>query len=373
MTRPPSHPESDPRLNSGDSTRPELSELEAWLQLGDAWGGADVDDRGVDDREAAEPRTNACLSLSRLDLVQKEVVTLTAAEREHVEECSLCAARLRAFGLPDLWEAPAAPHAAEDVPPSVAIAGSGGGWLRLLQGAQLLKGSLAAAAAIAFVALLWNQWNHETRHPQSANRDAAENRTSQETQNRGQGGEATLADLTEIAPAPQNVASVMAKRTGQEECERISITYLPDPQGSDAEVRIDAFHVTANKDCSMVVFLRDWDEDCGCLRWRLHDWKDQTRPNGCALVGLHLKAGESIALEVDVSDVPPFEQILMIATADRPEDLPSENTDANLLLDCLAGPCPDETPDADLFALLNDAPDCFPRGVNVCGELFVVR
>ena len=87
---------------------------------------------------------------------------------------------------------------------------------------------------------------------------------------------------------------------------------------------------------------------------------------------ISLRRGESIVLEVDVTDHPPVEQMLVVLAADRRECLPG-NLDEQAFLTCLNEGCPPASPDADVLVCLDSVPICAPGEVQVLATTFVVE
>lgn len=56
-----------------------------------------VESDGLDDLVASDPRSSACLRMSRLDSVARAGLPPTGSEKRHLAQCSICRARFRAL------------------------------------------------------------------------------------------------------------------------------------------------------------------------------------------------------------------------------------------------------------------------------------
>lgn len=296
--------------------------------------------------EHARERTVECSSMTRLEELARNPESRTPLEQTHLAGCTRCGSRLRAFRRTDATSTPVRP--VRRMAP----------WLRVA----------AAAAAIVVVALLVDTMiqtvEREPRRGRSVSHD-----TSLSARPSGQTSPFVVPVAGTSAREPVAGVAVGRSGTGSDEgCEQVSIRYLP-ANKSDGE-RVDHFELFAEEDCVVLVLMRTWDEDCACLRWRVHSWLDR---EGCLDPRRTLKSGESITLPVDVSNMPPCEHAVMVATARHLDELPIDFTEAAAVADCMEGSAPDGTPDADVVAMLSGAPSCFPREVSLCGESFSVR
>ncbi|MEM7168013.1 MAG: hypothetical protein AAF581_21350 [Planctomycetota bacterium] len=266
---------------------------------------------------APDPRTPACLSMPRLRTLGNERDAITAAEDAHVEACAICASRLAAFRRHH--DVPLQPLPM--VPQSFAVRG----WGAAAAAALLLVGVLLFLTTTA-------DENSPTTAPQFVPWEVAENQA-----------------------ASQQV-------TGTAELSAFSAPLL-------AGVWVEDFDRVA-ADCSVVAFIRAWDETCACLRWRQHHWVDA---DGKAQLSQTLARGERIEVEIEVPGAtPPVEQLVLVATASNAADLPTSEAAAQRMLECLAEPqCLD---DVDAIATyVSTAPGCFADGVRLIPRSFMVE
>jgi hypothetical protein len=131
-----------------------------------------------------------------------------------------------------------------------------------------------------------------------------------------------------------------------------------------------SFLLSADDRCVMVVLLRSWQPDCDCRRWHVHRWgEDQD---------LHvvLQPGETRSIDLDLAGAPPAqEQLLVVVTAHRLEDLPLAPGEAHALLGCLGASDRCEAPDADAEDCMAAVPGCLQHAqdaVAVIGHPFRV-
>ncbi len=113
------------------------------------------------------------------------------------------------------------------------------------------------------------------------------------------------------------------------------------------------FTGTANEGGALLALFRAWDRQCGCRTWRLYRWDD-----GNAIA--RVRQDESLKFALDVSDMPPTEQLLVVAVASNPETLPGSTGEAEELLACLnSSPLEMQHPE-DLAEFASAVETCLP-------------
>ncbi len=148
--------------------------------------------------------------------------------------------------------------------------------------------------------------------------------------------------------------------TPDDSTQAIRIAYLPGVIGEDAH-RIDRFRLTATRSCVVLPFLRQWQDDCACLEWRL--------PEGRGIEGQKLERGEQYTIEVDVTGHPPIEQWLVVLTAKQRECLPADADETSEFIQCLKEGIVQE---AELPAQSFNMLACLPSEAELLGKSFVV-
>ncbi|MGE3167099.1 MAG: hypothetical protein AB7O52_19510 [Planctomycetota bacterium] len=309
----------------------------------------------LDEPQAVDPRSAACVPMKRLALLAGRDASPSEGERDHLAECALCTGRLRAFGRPDILVAP------RTVDRSARVLRRPVLWIAVAM--------TAAAVVVGAVLLQFMAPTPLDSPPFSASSTLAHRNADPLDANPA---DANRPDAGPGARDPRGFEVVLhppGMAAPARECDQVSIRYLPSVK-SGSDQRVDHFELLAEEDCVVLVLLRTWDAECACLRWRVHSWLDR---EGCLDPRRALASGESIELPVDVSHVPPCEQAVMVATARHIDELPLDFAEASAVVACMDGSSPDETPDADVVAMLSGAPSCFPREVRLCGEMFPVR
>lgn len=142
------------------------------------------------------------------------------------------------------------------------------------------------------------------------------------------------------------------------------IDYCPTVPRYDG-VRIDHFEPSSAERCTVLAIFNVWHNECQCLAWRLYEWED-----GRALADLTPDEIQSIV--IDVTDVPPIEQLLVVAIAKDPRDLPSDEKQTGELLDCLNEVAPATEPREDAAAYASAVRACLPDSVTVVPQPFFV-
>lgn len=264
----------------------------------------------LDDPAAESPRGADCLSMARLDVTAGGGLPLTASERRHVARCGLCRGRYDAF-------AATAPASASARPQS--------------RGRRLVRqwSGPAAAAIAAGLVLAFGV-------PRGA-----------ETKTEAGRGVAALASVG-LGGVP------------------VSVCYEPG-QASAGAGRIDHFPATAEEPCLIVAVFRAWDETCQCLAWQLHEWDDEGRTLA------RLDPERPLDIAWNVTDDPPVEQLLVLASSRRPGDLPGYRDDAVELLECLNSKEPPALAHGGVSEYASAVSFCLPSNVTLVQQTFVVE
>ena len=145
----------------------------------------------------------------------------------------------------------------------------------------------------------------------------------------------------------------------------MDLSYWPG-EADDDGARVDCFQAHAAENCSVVAVFHRWYEDCQCLDWQLYSWED-----GRPLADLSAQDVEDITLEV--TDAPPVEQLLVIAIARNPADLPRDETEALALIACLEEVAPDADENEAASQYASAVRSCLPPSVTVVPRSFVVE
>jgi hypothetical protein len=145
----------------------------------------------------------------------------------------------------------------------------------------------------------------------------------------------------------------------------IRVEYCPGVRLASG-ARIDRFQPSASERCSVLALFRTYHEECRCLAWRIYEWED-----GRPLAELDPEQVVDIALEV--TDAPPVEQLLVVAVARRPTDLPADHEQTTELLDCLNEVSPPTEWQAEASAYASAVKACLGSGVTVVPQSFFVE
>lgn len=145
----------------------------------------------------------------------------------------------------------------------------------------------------------------------------------------------------------------------------VSLAYQP-ASGVDSS-EVDRFHSCADEDAYAIVLFRVYNSECSCITWRVHVFEDGSR-----LARLQAGVGLEIPL-LDGDDIPPVEQMILLAVARTAGVLPAGADAADSLLECLndslpptpAGEPQDHSPSAVLA--------CVPQDVVVVPQPFFVH
>lgn len=123
------------------------------------------------------------------------------------------------------------------------------------------------------------------------------------------------------------------------------------------------FRNTAGEDCIVLAVFRVWDSTCECRQWQLYEWE-----RGVSLARAF--AGKPLDISIDVTDMPPVEQLLVVALARRQGDLPGSEAGTEALLACLnSSPLETEFPE-DIKSFASAVEFCLPPGVTVVSQTF---
>ncbi len=131
-------------------------------------------------------------------------------------------------------------------------------------------------------------------------------------------------------------------------------------------IRIDRFEPSSPRECAVLAIFRAWHTDCDCLAWQLYEWDD-----GRPLAELTPEKVHEIML--DVTDAPPLEQLLVIAVAKNPNDLPRSESDTHDLLTCLNKVTPSSDLSDNAAAYASAVRSCLPDSVQIVPQSFCVE
>lgn len=113
----------------------------------------------------------------------------------------------------------------------------------------------------------------------------------------------------------------------------------------------------------MLAIFRAWDSACQCRQWRLYDW-------GTGGSVATATVGQPLDISLDVTGMPVVEQLLVVALARRPADLPDGAAETQALLACLnSSPLETEMP-KDITRFASAVESCLPPGVTVVSHAF---
>jgi hypothetical protein len=146
---------------------------------------------------------------------------------------------------------------------------------------------------------------------------------------------------------------------------RFEIAYCPSVPRFDG-VRIDRFEPSSPQQCVVLAIFHTWQTDCQCLAWQLYEWED-----GRPLAEFTPEQVHDIT--IDVTDAPPLEQLLLVAIAKNPRDLPSNEADTSDLLDCLNELAPPTDPHGSATSYASAVRACLPDTVKVVPRSFFVE
>ena len=146
----------------------------------------------------------------------------------------------------------------------------------------------------------------------------------------------------------------------------VSVCHEPG-QASAGARRIDHFPATTEEPCLIVAVFRAWDETCQCLQWQLHEWDDEAKTR------LRLDPEGPLDIAWNVTNDPPVEQLLVLASSRRPGDLPGYRDDAAELLECLNSKAPPAAARGDASAYASAVSSCLPPNVTLVEQTFFVE
>ena len=97
--------------------------------------------------------------------------------------------------------------------------------------------------------------------------------------------------------------------------------------------------------------------------WRLYDW-------GTGASVALATAGEPLDISIDVTDMPVVEQLLVVALARLPDDLPDDAAESQALLACLNSSSLETDTPEDITGFASAVESCLPPGVTVVSHAF---
>lgn len=269
-----------------------------------------VESDGLDDPSAASPRSQACLTMGRLDSLARAGLTPTPAEQRHLAQCRLCRARRDAFMAAERASRASAVRAWSWGPPRWAL------------------GAVVAAAAMAAVYFL--QLSPE---------------------------------LAVVTPQPPMERCATPFNAGQAAC--VPILLCHDPSIDDGEEPgLAHFRTVAEETCYVVALFRACDEGCSCLGWELFEWD----AHGHTMAAL--SPDETLDIALSVADASPVGQLLLLASSGPPSDLPSTPDEAAQLLACLDEVSVSGCEDDDMSAYASAVQACLPESVTLVQQTF---
>lgn len=145
----------------------------------------------------------------------------------------------------------------------------------------------------------------------------------------------------------------------------VSVCHLPPMQ--DGPTRVETFEPRVTEPTTLVAILRTWSEDCDCLAWQVHEWRDGS-------LVMDVVPGEPVRIELASADQPSIQQVLLIAVAKDRASLVSVTQDqANELLDCLNSRQLATGPDIEPATYASSVAACLPPDVTVIPQTYVAR
>lgn len=147
--------------------------------------------------------------------------------------------------------------------------------------------------------------------------------------------------------------------------EEVSVCHLP--AMDDSPTRVETFEPRVAEPATLVAILRTWSEDCDCLAWRLHEWRDGSLLHDVA-------PGETLSIELASADQPSIQQVLLIAVAKNRGTLANvTQNEASELLDCLNSRQLATGPDIEPATYASSVAACLPPDVMVIPQTYVAR
>lgn len=144
----------------------------------------------------------------------------------------------------------------------------------------------------------------------------------------------------------------------------LEIAHWPNVQPDGAIV--ECFEPTATERVSVLAIFHRWHQDCQCMEWQLYEWEDGRRM-------AELSPDEIHDITIDVTDAPPVAQLLVVAVAKNPDDLPRDEAGAYELLDCLNDVVPPSDAEGSDLAYASAVQACLPESVRVVPQRFSVK
>ena len=146
-----------------------------------------------------------------------------------------------------------------------------------------------------------------------------------------------------------------------------SLDYCP-AVATHMGTRVDYFEPSVGERCVVLAIFHSWQDECQCLQWELYEWED-----GVALAEMTPDQLREIAL--DVTGAPPIEQLLVVAIARNPSDLPRSDEQTTELVHCLNEVQPPTTPGGTTDAYASAVRACLPNSedVTVVPQAFYVE
>lgn len=262
----------------------------------------------LDDPDADEPRSSACLAMSRLATLAAGDAVANAAEHQHLATCGICRGRLQAFGREPLLPAAV---------PASRTRRSGSLVLRLATVA-------AAAACVAYV--IYPSTLPTTAPP-------------------AQPAPARATSFPPISPNDLWVGRVAGDESaGGHTC---------------VAVRCDE----ASGGCVVMAVYRACDESCACVDWEVVEWEQ-----GGQLADLDPR--ELVDLAIDFAGRPASGHVLVMATTPRHAQLPQTQRETTRLLRCLNNMTPTGCVEEGALTYAGLLDDCLPSGVTLVEETF---
>lgn len=145
----------------------------------------------------------------------------------------------------------------------------------------------------------------------------------------------------------------------------VSVCHLP-AMGAGAS-HVETFEPRVSEPATLLAILRTWSEDCDCLAWRLHEWRDGSLVKD-------VEPGESVSIEVASGDQPSIQQVVLLAVAKNHAALATvAENDASVLLDCLNSRQLATGADLEPAAYANSVAACLPPDVTVIPQTYIAR
>jgi hypothetical protein len=138
----------------------------------------------------------------------------------------------------------------------------------------------------------------------------------------------------------------------------VDICHLSDETRAE-RVAVDPIVRESADPAWLLALVRSWNVDCQCLLWDVHRFAD-----GGALK--NVRPGESLSLDLNVSQSPAVEQVLVLAVApDRGRLVGATAGDAAELLNCLNSRDLAAADEHDSGSYASAVQSCLPQGVTV--------